>query len=102
MEGVVAGTDLGEREPAVVVGVAPELVALGVVDPDKIAGVGDGEAYEQMGELLRRGCGRERIIEDDLAADGPAFGGVGVVGVRDPVVWPFCILFFGLGESVLP
>jgi hypothetical protein len=27
---------------------------------------------------------------------------VGVVGVGDPVVWPFGVLFFGLGEGVLP
>ena len=99
MEGVVAGTDLGEREPAVVVGVTPELVGLGVVYPDEVAGVGRGEADEEVRELPRCAFWSERIIEDDLAADGTAFSGVGVVGVGDPFVGPFGVLFLAWARA---
>jgi hypothetical protein len=44
VEGVVAGANLGENKSAVVAGVAPELIGLGIVYPNEVAGVGRGEA----------------------------------------------------------
>jgi hypothetical protein len=70
VEGVCCRADVGEGELAVVAGVAPELVGLGVVDPDEVAGVGRGEADEDGWEnFFGVRFWSERIIEDDLAAD---------------------------------